>query len=294
MNLALSVQEATSQDPADVPRIRRWDSRDVVAILTCAVLLIDSHLWPERLLSGAAMACVFTSRSLRRSHRFWLTLVALWTPFLLFRWYQHEDHIYLAVYWAAAVGLSFWGSNQKTTLLVNARLLIGLTFAFAFFWKVWSPEFYSNELMHYKLLFDYRFREGITQPFTGMTAAQAAHNLEAITSLRNLGATKTTAGLQYPEQLGVVAWFMTWWTIIVEGILAVLFLAPWHNAFVRNLRNVGLMFFALSLYLIVPVLGFGNLFMVMGAAQCRPDERKMRGAFVVASMLFMIMFAIRF
>jgi len=87
---------------------------------------------------------------------------------------------------------------------------------------------------------------------------------------------------------------MTWWTIIAEGALAVLFLWPWQHVVVRRLRNIGLMLFALSLYLIVPVLGFGNLFMVMGLAQCRPEERKTRTAFIAASVLFLAVFAIRF
>jgi hypothetical protein len=72
----------------------------------------------------------------------------------------------------------------------------------------------------------------------------------------------------------MAAQVLTWSTVAVEGLLALLFLLPvtarwWHAA-----RDCALLAFLIGTYLIAPVFGFGGLLAVMGAAQTDNSHRR--------------------
>ena len=89
------------------------------------------------------------------------------------------------------------------------------------------------------------------------------------------------AGVASVQPLGL---FLTWWTVLIEGSLAIAFLVPStrHTIFVRSLL---LLAFLITTYTNAPVIGFGWLLAVMGLAQCEPRARGMQFAFVIAFLL---------
>ena len=80
---------------------------------------------------------------------------------------------------------------------------------------------------------------------------------------------------------------MAVWTIVIEGAIAVLFLAParWIKS---QLRNGSLLVFTITTYLVVPVVGFGLLFATMGIAQTHARESRTRAAYLGISMLVLL------
>ena len=176
-------------------------------------------------------------------------------------------------------------------LKANARLLIGIAFGFAVFWKVISPEFYDGSVMEYKLLYDFRFRNAVAKPICGMTEAEKQHNLNALKAILSTGSDETNVQLEYPDSISTMATFLTWWTIAIEFALAVAFLLPIRWS-ISVLRNGLLILFAISTYLIVPVLGFGNLFMVMGIAQCERNEWRTKIAYTLSFVLLVCWYSV--
>jgi hypothetical protein len=283
-NLVETKPQPTGQTPAAI------DIRAMIGLFTAVVLILDSHSWFYRTTSLAVFMAVAFSSKARTSPWLWLGISILWAHRLIFRWYDNEDHIYLAIYWCTSLGLAYAGDDDLKVLAVNARLLIGLTFAFAFFWKVSTPDFRDGALMHYKMLFDYRLRQVVGEDIGRLSAQQTSTNLNRLRSIRALGSDVNEVRLEYPPSFSFVASLMTYWTIAIEGLLAVVFLAP-DREMTSRIRNGALMAFSLTTYAIVPVLGFGSLFMTMGLAQCRPNQHRTRLAYMGCQILLLLSLA---
>lgn len=264
----------------------RADAFDLVAITALINLSQIAHSSFYLLVVILASGCAMIWRRARRSAWFWMALAAVWAPRLILHWETNEDHVYVGAYWCLAIGLSLLGGDAPTILARNARWMIGLTFALACVWKLTSADYLDGSLFHYKLLFDYRFREGLTIPLAGLSMDTALANVEAIRELRNAGSDLREVSLQFPAKVSWLAQAMTWWTLLIEAALALMFLFANHP-FCRRLKDVGLLVFALTTYLVVPVLGFGCLFMSMGLAQCEPRQHYARWAYFITSLILM-------
>lgn len=261
---------------------RHYDTLDLVALLTMLCLLFVSH--DMRVFAGLALFAVLVSSTLRRSPWFWLLIAVAWWPQLIFRWERHEDHSYLINYWCLALGLSLLGSQSYATLKQNARLLIGLTFAFGCFWKITSPDFADSSLNLYNMLFDTRFNTVFASPF-GLVPDQSA-NEQVLAAVRAGVADVNWGQITYQPGLNWMAQAMTWWTIAIEAALALFFLVP-RMSVSRRLKDASLMLFTATTYFFVPVLGFGCLFCAMGAAQCEPRQRMTRGAYLMLALVIL-------
>src|SRR5699024_9320394 len=105
-----------------------------------------------------AVAAVFFPKV--RTH--WLTWAAMSAVLGLanIAFFQvNDDHQFLFNYWTIALALVLTvpaGKKRAKLLAFNARMLIGLTFLFATFWKLTSSDFTSGALFEYLLEFDVR------------------------------------------------------------------------------------------------------------------------------------------
>lgn len=264
---------------------RDFDVLDAVTILTAFCLLFISI--ELRVLAGLIVLTAIFFRNLRRSPWFWLVVAVGWWPQLILRWEHHEDHCYLINYWCIALGLSLLGRNSYRILKTNARLLIGLTFAFGCFWKITSPDFMDNSVSTHVLLFDWRFNAGITAPL-GLVPDQVANEqaVSALYSQLDAGMPQKTQ-VGFKPALGWLAQAMTWWTIAIEATVAILFLLP-GTTIARRFKDASLMTFAFTTYLFVPVVAFGCLFCAMGAAQCEHQQRRTRIAYMLLALFVMV------
>jgi hypothetical protein len=115
---------------------------------------------------------------------------------------------------------------MKPLVATNARLLIGFSFAFAVLWKgILSPDFMDGTYFHYTFLTDNRFQDfGLL--FGGMEYADFAYDRQRLARLGNANAAIEFLNLRSSDQLALLATVITWWTLFIEGALAVLFLWP--------------------------------------------------------------------
>ena len=77
---------------------------------------------------------------------------------------------------------------------------------------------------------------------------------------------------------------MTWWTLFIEGCIALFCLWP-GDRLVAIVRTGFVLVFVATTYLLAPVLGFGWVVIAMGFAQCPEQHKKLRAAFFVTIAL---------
>lgn len=260
--------------------LRPFDATAAITLWMLVVLQHDTY-WNTAARVAAIAACVGT---VRRSSWFWLALAAALLAPMLPRWHAYEDHLYFAVAWIAAVGISLLGSRRRRCLAASARMLIALAMGLAVLWKAISGQYLSGETFHHRMLSDARFRTMIAQPIAGLGDAATDQNRAAVARLR-ASDRPLTVSLSSTPRLSIVAAVITGWTILIELALAACFALP-HSARLDAARNPLLLMFMTTTYVVVPVVGFGMLFSALGIAQCRREERHWQfGYFLFAALL---------
>lgn len=265
--------------PDLLSRTRRAGVIDVVVCLNLLVMWSVSYWWQTRLITLFFLGILLLRPKWRYLPAYWLSIAFAWMPQLILNWKQNEDHVYLAIFWIAATGLSLSGGGKQVVLATNARMLTGFCFLIAAMWKTSSPEFTSGEVLGFKMLQDFRFREMLTGPWMGMTAAAMEQFDSSYSLMRNSSAAVDSVSVECPPALPGFSLAMTWWTVFIEWAVAVLFLFP--RLFRREeALHLSLLLFVATTYFVVPVMGFCNVFCVMGYAQVSPDKRRWRVAFL--------------
>ena len=90
-----------------------WQTVDLVAYLTLCVVLVVAHTPSYQILAAVCIVVATCSKRARRSPWMWFSIVAAFAPRLITDWYHNEDHVYLTIYWCAALGLSLWKNLRQ-------------------------------------------------------------------------------------------------------------------------------------------------------------------------------------
>jgi hypothetical protein len=220
----------------------------------------------------------------RRAPLFWLALAGLAAWRVIEGWPLADNHAYLLAYWLLAAGLALLSREPGLVLAWNARALIGLAFAFAVVWKLLSPDYLDGRFFRVTLVEDRRL-----EPFTRWAGGL---DDEALRERRSsFGQHVDAPGLTgpappEPARLRTLALAATWSALALEAAVAVAFLAPLGRCV--WLRHALLLLFCATTYAIAPVASFGWLLLAMGVAQCGPDARRTRLAYlgVFAMLVF--------
>lgn len=175
-----------------------------------------------------------------------------------------DNHNWLQWYWLVALALANFARDSQRVLALSARLLIGLTFLFATAWKILSNDFPSGAFFEFASLTETRLAESLN-----------AVGFDVMTDFKqsNAALKSLTQGFDPPAAFELVNadlisgfWpFMAFVTILVEGAIAVVYLAPLAKR-ISWLRDVIMVGFCFTTYLMLPVGGFGMLLTVMGFA----------------------------
>jgi hypothetical protein len=264
----------------------------VLPLLTVVLLLTSApEQWYLRGPLVALFALGVAFRSWLASPYYWYAVATLLGTTVYLNWANSDNHKYLFVYWTLALcaALTLPKAQQAPALARASRWLIGLCMLLATIWKVISPDYLNGSFFEYTLLCDERFA-GLAHQAAGLPLAELAANRElkgVVLEGQFRGQSLTEATLVTSPAVARVAQAMTWWTIGIEGLLAVLFLWP-DNRRIAPLRNGALLIFAATTYVVAPVRGFGWILMLLGMAQCKDDEHRTRLAYL--AMLVVIQF----
>lgn len=247
------------------------------------LLLRPVGSWAVRPFNVALAALGLLVPGLFRTPLLWLVLTVLTGLRVVLDWPLPDNHAYLLFYWCLAVTISLVMGDPARLLAINARLLIGLVFAFSVLWKlVLSPDFMNGTFFGVTLLTDPRF-EGFARVAGGLSE-------EGYEALREFmrGTGGAYGAPEIPPRLLVLSSFLTYWTIAIEAAVAVLFFLPLRLA-ISGLRDYMLILFCLTTYGVANVDGFGWLLLAMGVAQAGEGRKRVR-LFYVAAFLLIIFY----
>ncbi|MCP3977830.1 MAG: hypothetical protein GY716_00675 [bacterium] len=272
-----------SEAIVEAPRAPFWtrfieqDRVDLVVRMTMLLLLVHpSRLWFVRLPVTAMCIVGILHRPLGRDWRLWLGVAALQLFECAFNWAFINNHDFLIAYWSLALGCALLSGDARRGLALNGRILIGLVFLFATLWKLSSPTYMDASMFRFLLLEDYRFFE-LAHVFGGYPREGLLANTAALGTKLDLAA---TIRLQDGPGIAGFAVFMTWWTILIEGALAVFYLLPERLAAAR-FRHWVLVVFLVTTYPPINVVGFAWLLLIMSVAQTSDRQGKLRALYLV-------------
>ncbi|KAF0244825.1 MAG: hypothetical protein FD180_2196 [Planctomycetota bacterium] len=268
------------------------DGMEVAAVLTLGLLLLHAGtFW--YLTVPLTVICIlgFALRPLLLNSTYWLLLAAIAAYGNFRNWYSVDNHKFLTTYWCIGLHCSLLTRDPRAAASLQGRLLIGLSFAFACFWKFAAPDFLSGEFFKYQMLVDPRF-DWLASVVAGVPVASANVNDLRILELRAWDATAIAAPVMGGPRLALTAQVMTWWTIVIELLIATAFLAP-AKFFLSRWKHPLLIAFVVTTYAVANVVGFGWLLLAMGVANCPQENRRVRGGYFV-SFVFIHAFLIPF
>ena len=268
----------------------------VLPLLTIILLLVnaaDSGLLFAPLAAWFALGVALPR--LLRTALFWYVTATILGTAVYFNWESADNHRYLFVYWSLALcgTFSLPRTEQPLALATSSRWLLGLCMVLAAAWKIASPDYLSGSFFHYELLADERFAHFASWT-SGLSLEQLADNRalrESLVASHLTGPGLSNVQLHSTTGIPVLAQLLTWWTLGIEGLLATLFLSA--AIFARRPRlvlaaNLALLFFAASTFTVAPVRGFGGVLLLLGLAQCEPEQKACRYAFLAAFVVMQL------
>ena len=289
--------------PSPLRRLRELNLRlpalaplRVLPLLTLILLLVnaaDSGLLFAPLAAWFALGVALPR--LLRTALFWYVTATILGTGVYFTWESADNHRYLFVYWSLALCCTFSlpRAEHPLALATSSRWLLGLCMVLAAAWKIASPDYLSGSFFQYELLADERFAH-VASWTSGISLEQLAENRalrESLVAGSLTGTDLSEVQLHSVSGIDKVAQILTWWTLGIEGLLAMLFLSV--AIFARRPRlviiaNLALLLFAASTFTVAPVRGFGGVLLLLGLAQCEPEQKKFRYAFLAAFVVIQL------
>jgi hypothetical protein len=274
-----------------VDRLLGEDLFELGASMTLVMIALSLHESFWYIKAGVLTLAVsgIVIRSLLRSPLLWFGLVAVFVLSYSTTWPGQNNHDFLKLYWCLGVGASLLAADQMRAVRFNARLLIGICFLFAVVWKVVDPDYLSHDFFNYFLLQDSRFGL-ITENLGGVGAAELrAGQLERVLYTA-FGDPEGSVAVPLAAEVAWIAPLMTWWTLLIEGLVAVAFLLP-EGWGLSRWRDATLLTFAFSTYFVAPILYFAWLLIAMAVIQCdRTTFRFWPVAYTAAFVLILMRF----
>ena len=239
----------------------------------------------DTILAVLGIVMILSERSIL-SVRLWWTVLAVMVLTILDQWYVIDNHKYLLTYWVLACTFAVWGGSPSETLRWNGRMLVGLAFTFALFWKFAGGELVNGSFFHASYLLDERFR-GLGMMVGGMSRSDFLTDGALLKVLQDFPGAEVSVTLISSSMMQWWSLFSSWWVLLIEGLIASSFLLtavkPLHER-----RDLFLLIFIGTTYFVAPVDVFAMTLAVLGLAQCDPHRRGYRAAYVIAFALLPI------
>ena len=165
----------------------------------------------------------------------------------------------------------------------SSRIIIGLCFLFATLGKFLAPEFLDSSFFEFYLLTDSRFFEFTT--IIGGVNPNELYDIRAGYSILYTNDPYNYSTALYPsEWITFLSHFLTYWTILIEGSIALTFLSK-EGSILYRFRNIFLLIFMVTTYPIATVPGFAMILAVLAFVQSYKD-----GKSTIFTYLFILIF----
>ena len=249
----------------------------VLRITVLVMVLYGATGWQAKVILAIFGGTILIHPDFIYRRGLWLVMLASVAYSNVLSWYSIDNHKYLMMYWLLACSLAIGSSDVEGVLRTNARLLVGLCFLFATAWKLLGGQYLDGSFLHGTMLMDGRLRT-FAAFASGLSENQIYINRSLASLLRGVDADGATVVAVTSDRLHVVALVMSYWTILVEGTVAVLFLITawtprggWRSGLLAA-RDLSLVVFVCTTYFLLPVVPFAMMLCVLGLAQVERDR----------------------
>jgi len=221
-------------------------------------------LMPIIIVPGLLINSVTTNRY------YWLILTLFSTiPYLIMDLVGYvPNHKHIFAYVIIAITITIFLSEQKKQLNylgIQAKYIIGLCFLFAVIGKFLAPEFIDGSFFEFTNTADSRFF-GFTSFAADIDSKLLLANEKNLLNLMNTQNPDTFFVLNGVENLSSIGLIVSYWTIFIEGMIAITFCLP-SNFLLSKWRNIFLIAFILTTYPIATVAGFAIILVTLGFIQ---------------------------
>tara|TARA_R110002050_G_scaffold296426_1_gene456403 strand:- start:53891 stop:54817 length:927 start_codon:yes stop_codon:yes gene_type:complete len=184
------------------------------------------------------------------------------------------NHKHIFAYAILATTLMLFYSKKEEILKnlgAQAKFIIGLCFLFAVIGKFLAPEFTNGAFFEFTNTADPRFF-GFTSFMADIDMSLLLKNETNLYDLMNTTNPDNFFYLNGVEKLSNIGLTVSYWTIFIEGMIAISFCLP-NNFLISKYRNVFLVTFILTTYPIATVSGFAIILTTLGFIQSIKDNK---------------------
>lgn len=247
-----------------------------MVLVTAAFYFSDLWYITLPLWSLVAAGLVLDEKAALYRWEFWTLVCSVMAVGIIQSWVTEGNDYFLISYVAVILLVASHTRTPRAVIAVNARILIGLVFALATFWKLASPSFRDGTFFTLNLLYEDRLAP-ITRVFARLPSPLFEENQYRLDNL----VLPEAFSVHISPAVTVLAQTLTWLSLSIELSLAVLFLIPLRKF--THWRDPVLLFFCLVTYLIMPVPSFGMCLAALGSAQTH--SRRSKTLYLVAFIL---------
>jgi hypothetical protein len=286
------------QRPSRLPSVifRAWNSIntvfetrriELVTVMTALVVMTHSLFTVDDVRTVLMFAALVVP-AVRRFGPFWIG-VGIFRFFSQVpqHWPSLDNHQHLINWWCLGLGFALMASQSEEAIRRLARIMLGLCFLFATIWKIRSPDFLNGDFFTWTFATDSRLR-AFAETFLGLPEGAQRMNGDAL-RLLELGAAGGSEPIVTGSRLHIAAIITSWYTVVIEGSIAVFYLVP-ERFRVARWGHWALLVFIVTVYPIAPVVGFALILMTMSvAALSTSAQGSNRRWIAIASVLFVVL-----
>lgn len=246
---------------------------DVLRLTALLLMFYAGSGWtlsiPLKIACGAALF----STTLLRNWWLWLGITALIAFVNGGVWHSIDNHKYLITYWSICVTMAVaWPAQGRAIISYNAQLLVGTCFFFAVAWKLLAGQFVDGSFLHNVFLTDSRV--SVPASIVGGVPLSELSTNRSLSGMMQWSPTEdAVVQLRSSRALAGLAMAASWWTLLIEGAVAIHWLVPALRNHIA--KDLALIVFIATTYFLLPVVGFATILGVMGyaAASVRGQRR---------------------
>lgn len=260
---------------------------ELVTVMTSLVVMAHSLFTTDDVRTVLVFAALVVP-ALRRFGPFWIGVAA----FRFFsqvpqHWPSLDNHQHLITWWCLGLGCALMAPESEEAIRRLGRIMLGLCFLFAAIWKIRSPDFLNGDFFTYTFATDSRLR-AFAETFLGLPESAQRFNGDAQTLLQ-LGSAGSTELFTTGSRLHIASIITSWYTVFIEGSIAVCYLLPERFRAARW-GHWALLLFIVTVYPIAPVVGFALILLTMSVAAHSASPRGFdRRWIAIASVLFILL-----
>ncbi len=250
-------------------RLEAWfGDRDVYLetclkmVLILLLLFVQDIPWDDMLVPLLVVPGLLVRR-IAFSPYYWLVISATFVLFYLVLGLQHylPNHKYNFTFLILSVTLALFARENDEDwprlLRKLARWVIGFCFLYATIGKFLAPEFLDGSFFEFTCLTDERFH-GMTSVVTGIGTTELYGGYQSFMQLLATSDPSMQIGVLSNPMLKPAGLFLAYWTIFIEGMIAITYLAP-RGSWLNRRREWFLLLFIITTYPIATVPGFATM-----------------------------------